>query len=343
MFSYIARRLLLLPLVLFGLSILLFGLMQLLSPYQRLTAYVRDPVKLKAGDPEALIEKYGLNDPLYRQYLRWLENIFHGNLGYSRTVSMPVGEAIARFFPATLELLVYSIIPVIFGAIWLGTHAAVHHNRLLDHVIRFAAVTGWSLPTFVAGLFVLMIFYGLANWLPPGRISTTYMSMIASGQIKIYTGLYTIDAILNLNGGFLLDALRHLAGPILTISIVAWALILRITRSSMLETLRQDFVMTARAKGLPEARVIKKHARRNALIPVATSSGLLIAGMLGGNVVVETVFDYKGLGWLAATAAHQLDFSTVIAIALFYSVLLVGINLMVDLVYVLLDPRIRLQ
>ena len=256
---------------------------------------------------------------------------------------MPVGEAIMRFFPATLELLLFSVGPVILGAIWLGTYAAVYHNRWVDHIIRFAAVTGWSLPTFVAGLFVLMVFYGIVNWLPPGRISTAYMSLISSGQIKIYTGLYTVDAILNLDLGFLLDAIRHLLGPILTISIVAWALILRITRSSMLETLRQDFVMTARAKGLPEGKVIKKHARRNALIPVSTSSGLLVAGMLGGNVVVETVFDYKGLGWLAATAAHQLDFSTVIAIALFYSVLLVGINLLVDLVYVFLDPRIRLR
>lgn len=343
MLSYITRRLLLLPLVFLGLSILLFGMMQLLSPYQRLTAYVSDPVKLKAGDPEALIRKYGLADPLYLQYFRWINNIFHGNLGYSRTVSMPVGKAILRFFPATLELLLYSVIPVIFGAIWLGTYAATHHNRFVDHVIRFAAVTGWSLPTFVAGLFVLMVFYGIVNWFPPGRISTGFMSMISSGQIRTYTGLYTIDAILNLNPGFLLDSLKHLAGPILTISVVAWALILRITRSSMLETLRQDFVMTARAKGLAEKKVVKKHARRNALIPVATSSGLLIAGMLGGNVVVETVFDYKGLGWLAATAAQQLDFSTVIAIALFYSMLLVVVNLLVDLLYVLIDPRIRLR
>ena len=159
MINYIGRRLLILPLVLFGVTLLIFGMIQLLSPYQRLSAYVADPTKLMYGDPDELVEMYGLNDPLYKQYARWLNNLFHGDLGWSQSASMPVTQAILRYLPATFELVLFSIIPVILGGIWLGTISAVRHNRLTDHLLRVTAVVGWSLPTFVAGLFLLMIFY----------------------------------------------------------------------------------------------------------------------------------------------------------------------------------------
>jgi len=341
MISYIVRRILFLPVVLFGLSLMIFGMMQLLSPYQRLNAFVSDLTKLKAGDPQALVEEYGLNDPFYMQYVQWMNNVFHGNLGYSSVSSLPVAVAIARYFPATLELVLYATLPVILVGVWLGSLAATQHNRPLDHLIRLIAIVGWSLPTFVAGLLVLMVFYGVLGWFPPGRIGTQATGTIA--ELKRCTGLYTVDALLNGDFKLFLDALRHLVAPVFTLSFVSWALILRITRSSMLETLRQDYITTARAKGLPERTVMRKHARRNALIPVITTGGLMMAGMIGGDVVVETVFDYKGIGWWAAEAARQFDFPAIIGFALFNATILVMINLVVDLLYALVDPRIRLQ
>jgi len=341
MTNYILRRLLFLPIVMLGLSLLIFCMMQLLSPYQRLTAFVSDPTKLRSGDTEALIEKYGLDDPVYQQYARWIRNVFRGNLGYSTTVSLPVSEAIAKYFPATLELVLFAAIPVVFGGIWMGSLSATYHNRLFDHSARVVAIVGWSLPTFVAGLLALMVFYGLLNWFPPGRIGTWAIPIV--NEMHRFTGLNTIDALLNGQFRVFLDALRHLVAPVATISFVSWALILRITRSSMLETLRQDYITTARSKGLQERVVIRKHARRNALIPVVTTSGLMMAGMVGGVVVVESVFGYKGIGWWATEAARQFDFPAIIGFALFNATMLVFINLVVDILYAVIDPRIRLQ
>ncbi len=341
MISYIARRILLLPIVLLGLSLLIFLMMQFLTPTQRLTAFVSDPTKLRGESREALIEMYGLNDPILVQYSHWLNNIVHGNLGFSSTVSLPVTEAIALYFPATLELVLYSVIPVILGGIGLGALAARRHNRLTDHVVRILAITGWSLPTFVAGLLALAIFYGVLDWFPPGRVSVWALPIIH--EMKQFTGLYTLDAILNGEFRVLLDAIRHLIAPVTTVSFVSWALILRITRSSMLETLRQDYITTARSKGLTERIVVRRHALRNALIPVITASGLLMASMIGGEVVVETVFNYKGLGWWATEAARQFDFPAIIGFALFNATMLVTVNLLVDIFYVVVDPRIRLS
>jgi len=341
MINYIARRILLLPIVLLGLSLLIFLMMQFLTPTQRLMAFVSDPTKLRGESREALIEMYGLNDPLLVQYSRWLNNIVHGNLGFSSTVSLPVTEAIALYFPATLELVLYSVIPVILGGIWLGALAARRHNRATDHVVRVMAITGWSLPTFVAGLLALAIFYGLLDWFPPGRVSVWALPIIH--EMKQFTGIYTIDTILNGEFGVLLDVIRHLIAPVATVSFVSWALILRITRSSMLETLRQDYITTARSKGLTERVVVRRHALRNALIPVITASGLLMASMIGGEVVVETVFNYKGIGWWATEAARQFDFPAIIGFALFNAMMLVTVNLLVDILYVVVDPRIRLS
>jgi peptide/nickel transport system permease protein len=341
MTTYILRRLLFLPVVMLGLSLLIFTMMQFLSPTQRLTAFVSDPTKLRSGDTETLIEIYGLDDPVHVQYARWISHLLRGDLGYSTTVSLPVSSAIARYFPATLELVLFSAIPVIFGGIWMGTLSATRHNRLLDHGIRVVAIVGWSLPTFVAGLLALMVFYGLLNWFPPGRTGTWAVPIIH--EMSRYTGLYTIDALLNGQLGVFLDAVRHLVAPVATISFVSWALILRITRSSMLETLRQDYITTARSKGLRERKVVRKHARRNALIPVVTTSGLLMASMVGGVVVVESVFGYKGIGWWATEAARQFDFPAIIGFALFNATMLVLINLVVDILYAVIDPRIRLQ
>lgn len=339
--AYIVRRLLMLIPVLFGVSLLVFGILQLFSPIERASLYVTNPKQF--AELPAIIEKYGLNDPIWVQYGNWMGQVFQGNLGWSKVVSKPVGEAILDFLPATLELAIFATPLIIIGGIFLGTKAAANKDRLVDHATRLGAIIGWSLPTFVLGLVLLMVFYGFfSGFLPPERLSTSVSILVHSDEFVRYTGVNTIDALLNGNLRVLGDALRHLVLPVVTLTVVSLAFVMRLMRSSMLEALGKGYILTARAKGLDEKTVVNKHARRNALIPVLTVSGYVFAGMVNGVVITETIFSYKGLGWWAAKAAVNLDIPSVLAFALFNGVLFVLTNLVVDLLYTRIDPRVRL-
>ena len=345
MLSYIIRRLLILPLILFGVTFLIFALFSLLSPMERLATYINNPSVLK--NPQAaqrLIEKYHLDDPFPSGYIYWVQSLMRLDFGWSPTANQPVWEAIKQRFPATMELVFYSIIPVILVGIWLGVISSVHHNDLLDQAIRVTAIIGWSLPTFIFGLLVLFIFYGILGWLPPGRLSTWAQYIVYTGDsFKHYTHFITIDALLNGRLDIFWDAIKHLIGPIITLSYISWAYLLRITRSSMLDTLRKDYIRTARAKGVEEKKVIHQHAQKNALIPVVTVAGMMIIQMLGGVVITETVFTYPGLGYWAASSAQQLDYGSVIGFALLFAFMMVVGNLVVDISYALIDPRVKLE
>ena len=341
MTAYVARRVLLLPLVAFGVTLLIFALLQFLSPAERAALFVTDPRQLQHID--AIIRKYGLDQPIYVQYWTWVKQLARGDLGWSQVARMRTIQAIGAFFPATLELTIYMFVPIILIGIWLGTTAAVNKDRFVDHFSRFFAISLRGLPSFVWGLIVLMVFYGKFNWFPPGRLSLEAGLFVRSGEFKVYTHLMTVDALLNGQFWIFLDALRHMAGPILTLVLVEMALLVRITRSSMLEVLRQDYVRTARAKGLDEPVVIGKHARRNALIPVITLSSLLFVGLLGGVVLAETIFNFPGIGKWGATAAVQLDIPGVAGFGMFVAFLTVLGNLAADILYAAVDPRIRLQ
>ncbi|NOZ28046.1 MAG: ABC transporter permease [Chloroflexi bacterium] len=354
MTKYVIRRLLMVPVILMGVTMLIFGVLQFLSPAERSALYVRDIPKNERA-LEGIIRRYGLDKPIYVQYWRWLVGqrdpvtgeivggILRGDLGYSRTSSQPVADLIKHRFPATLELALWSIIPIIGGGVWLGVIAAVNHNKWIDQVARVFSIVGYSFPTFVFGLLVLMIFYAHLQWFPPGRISDWANQVINSPEFKNYTQLITIDALLNLRFDVFLDAMRHLLLPVITLAYLSWALLLRVTRSSMLESLRQDYITTARSKGLREREVIRRHALPNALIPVATIGGLTVVGLLNGVVITETVFNYPGIGSAAARAALQLDVVTILAFTLFNGFILVLANLVVDILYAYIDPRVRLE
>jgi peptide/nickel transport system permease protein len=339
--SYIVRRLLLLIPVLFGVTLFIFGITMLFSPVQRAMLYVRDAKQLT--DLPAIIELYGLDRPFVVQYGTWVAQVFSGNLGWSKIVSMPVWDAIWHYLPATLELAIFATPLIILTGIFLGSTAAAHKDRPLDHGTRVAAILGWSLPTFWLGLILIMIFYGyFRGFLPPGRLSIQMDIVVDSVKFTRYTHINTIDAILNLNGPVLLDALRHLVLPVITLSVTNVAFIMRLMRSSMLESLGKGYILTARAKGLAERVVVNKHARRNALIPVITVSGYVFAGLANGVVITETIFNYKGIGWWAWQSAVNLDISSVLGFALFNSFLFVLVNLVVDILYTRVDPRVRL-
>ena len=354
MFNYIMRRLLMIPLLLFGVTVLIFLMLQFLGPTQRSALYVRD-IPRNERVLQGVIRKYGLDKPFYVQYWRWLVGItdektgkheggiLFGQFGYSRTASEPVVDIIERRFPATLELALWSVLPVILGGVILGVIAAVNHNKFIDQVARVFSILGWSFPTFVFGLLMLMIFYAELKWFPPGRISNWADAVVRSPQFHNYTTMITFDALLNGRLDIFWDAFKHLILPITTLSYLNWALLLRVTRSSMLEVLRQDYITTARAKGLSERRVIFRHALPNALMPVVTIGGMMVVGLLNGVVITETVFNYPGMGKAAADAALNLDVVTVLGLTLFSGALLIFANLVVDIMYAYIDPRVRLE
>lgn len=354
MATYIIRRLLLVPVLLFGVTVLIFGMLQFLDPSERAALYIRDiPRNVNALD--GVIKRYGLDKPIYEQYYRWLVGhvdpnsgerrggILFGNFGYSRTMGQPVAEVMRNRFPNTIDLALWAVAPVILVGIWLGVLAAVHQNGLIDQLGRVFSIVGASFPTFVFGLLVLMIFYANLEWFPPGRLSDKFAVVLRTGEFRSYTSLLTLDSLLNGRFDIFLDALRHMFLPILTLSYLSWATFLRVTRSSMLETLRQDYVTTARAKGLRESDVINKHAKPNAMIPVITLAGFSVVGLLGGVVITETVFNYPGIGSAAAGAAAQLDVVTVLGFALLTGLVLILANLVVDVLYAFIDPRVRLS
>ncbi|HKJ39677.1 MAG TPA: ABC transporter permease [Anaerolineales bacterium] len=354
MTTYIIRRLMLVPLLLFGVSLLIFGMLQFLGPDERASLYVRDDFKSE-NQLNAVIKKYCLDCPIYKQYANWMVGtidsvsgereggILYGNFGWSKTSSQPVSELIKNRFPNTVDLALWSIGPIILIGIWLGVQAAVHHNGIIDQAARIFSIVGTSFPTFVFGLLVLMIFYANLQWFPPGRLDDAYNQVVRSDAFHSYTSLLTFDALLNGRFDIFLDALRHMFLPILTLSYLSWATILRVTRGSMLETLRQEYVTTARAKGLTERDVINKHARPNAMLPVVTLAGFTVVGLMGGVIITETVFNYPGIGAAAAAASVQLDVITVLGFAMFNGLILIVANLVVDVLYGFVDPRVRLQ
>ncbi len=354
MAAYIIRRLLILPVILIGVTILIFGMLQVLGPVERSALYVRDIPK-NEHQVDAIITRYGLDKPFYVQYWNWLVGtidgatgervggVLRGDLGYSRTGREPVIDVLLRRFPATLELAAWAMVPVIGFGIWIGAKAALNHNKPFDQVARVLAILGWSFPTFVFALLLLLVFYAKLDWFQPGQLSTQFSQEVLQPGFNQYTHMMTIDSLLNLRFDIFLDSLRHLIMPVTTLMVIEVALLLKITRSSMLEEMRQDYVTTARAKGLPEKMVVNRHIRRNALIPVITVAGLTLAGLMGGVVITETVFNYPGIGSWAAAAAVSLDVLSMLGYALFTAVLLVIANLIVDVMYAVLDPRVRLS
>ncbi|HEY5595869.1 MAG TPA: ABC transporter permease [Candidatus Bipolaricaulota bacterium] len=353
MLAYIARRLMFVPVILFGVTILLFVMLNLLDPYKRLSLYVKDPSQLRGGKEQLdrLIDKYGLNDPMLTQYARWVTKLVQGDFGWSETAKTTVLEGFRGRFAATAELALFAFIPLVMLGIWMGVLAAVHHNRPLDQITRVFTTVGYSLPTFVLGLALLLVFYGLISkylpplfegWFSPGRLSAWAQQLINTPAFHRYTGMITVDALLNWQWRLFWDALGHLILPTVTLSYGSWAALQRVMRSSMLETLRQDYVTTARAKGLTESVVNKKHARRNALIPIATYTGFTVVALLSGVVITETIYNYPGLGSWLVQASLTLDVPAVLGLLTFVTVLYMVVNLIVDLLYVVIDPRVRL-
>lgn len=343
--DFVVRRILLMIPTLIGVTILIFAVTQLFTPEQRATLYVTNEKQM--NNIPLLIQQYHLNESIFVQYSNYMQQLLQGNLGFSQTSRAPVLQTILRKIPATFEVVMMSIPIIIFLGIYLGVVSAVHRDKPIDHITRTGAIIGWSLPSFWLGIILIAVFFSGLGWFLPERASSWAQNYIdLSHNWTAYTGLYTVDGLLNGKPDITLDVLRHMVMPTIVLVTIQIALIIRVMRSSMLEALGKGYITAAKAKGLTNTEVINKHARRNALIPTMTVAGLLTAGMLTGVVITETVFNIEGLGRWAVRAAGGggivPDIPAVLGFALLSGIIYVVSNLIVDILYAVVDPRIRL-
>ncbi|GHF39588.1 ABC transporter permease [Deinococcus metalli] len=338
MLNFIVRRLIQIPVVMLVLSLLIVGLTQLLSPEQRAAPYIRN--EQQAAHVQEIIKARGLDQPFAVQYGRWFTSTIHGDLGFSKASGKDVVATIQERLPATIELTLLTTIPILLFAVWLGTLAALHKDKLIDQIVRVFTTIGFSLPTFVLGILMLAVFYAYLGWLP-GAGQLSVLNQFAVGDLHRYTGMLTVDAALNGRWDIAWDVLQHMILPALTLIIVLSPQMVRVMRNSMLETLTSDFVRTARAKGLAPRIVNNKHARRNALLPMVTLGGFLIIGLLGGSLITETIFAYPGVGQWVVQAASQIDLAAVLGFALLTALIVVVLQTLVDILYGVIDPRVR--
>ncbi len=336
MARYIARRLLNLIPVLLGITLLVFVFLHLIPG---------DPAVVMAGEratPDqvaALREQLGLNKPLPLQYLVFLGNLLRFNFGTSIITGVPIAEEIRIRWPATFELSVAAMLVAVILGIPAGVLAAVRKNSAVDNLTMSGSLLGVSLPVYWLGLLLVYLFAVNLHWLPPsGRLSID-----AGFNFKPITGFYVLDALLQGNFRVLKDVLAHLVLPALTLGTIPLAILARITRSAMLEVLSQDYIRTARAKGLLERWVIFKHALKNALLPVVTIIGLQFGTLLGGAILTETIFSWPGIGSWIYEGILSRDYPVVQGGVVFVAIAFVLINLLVDLSYAFLDPRIQYQ
>ena len=342
--SYVLRRLAFLGLVLLGVSMVIFFIVRGMPGVDPLAAYITPGLPISQDALQLLRKELHLDEPLPIQYLYYVTNLLRGDWGYSRTAAQPVLEALLGRLPATLELAVCAVVLSTGLGVPAGVLAALKKDRAPDVTLRVLSLTGISFPVFWIGIILQLVFFyylaalGLPSLPSRGRVDE---QIALQHQLGAVTGLYLIDGLLRGNFPFLISAVRHLVLPSFTLSLISLAAIVRIMRASMLEVLRQDYILLARSKGVPSRLIIVRHALRNAITPVLTTAGTTLGFLLGGAVVVETVFSWPGIGRLAAQGILNNDSLLVVGFTLFVATMMVLVNLAVDVLYAVVDPRVR--
>jgi dipeptide transport system permease protein len=335
MLSFILRRLAVVIPTFIGITIVAFAFVRVLPG---------DPVLLLAGERgvsaeryELLLAQFGFDRPIWEQYWDYLVAIFQGDFGTSISTKRPVIRDFFTLFPATLELSFFAALFAVLLGVPAGILAAVRRGSLFDHLTMGSALVGYSMPIFWLGLLLIILFSGVLGWTPvSGRISLMYF-------FPTVTGFMTIDALLSGQEGALASALHHLVLPTVTLGTIPLAVIARQTRSAMLEVLGDDYVRTAWSKGLSARRVIGLHALRNALIPVVTTIGLQVGVMMAGAILTETIYSWPGIGKWMIDAISRRDYPVVQAGLLLIALIIMSVNLIIDVLYGLINPRIRHQ
>lgn len=331
MWRYAVRRSLTVIPVLLGVSVLVFSFIHLIPG---------DPAVTMLGEratPEKVAEvrqRLGLDRPIHEQYLVYLGKLLRGDLGVSIVRGDPVLADLLRRFPATVELATGAILLALLLGIPVGVASAVWRHSLVDSASRVWALTGVSMPIFWLGLMLAWVFGVQLRWLPTGfRLGT-------GTAFEPWTNFVLLDAALQGNWAVVREALRHLILPSLTLATIPLAVIARMTRASLLEVLSQEYIRTAHAKGLPQAVVVLRHALRNALLPVLTVVGLQVGHLLAGAILTETIFSWPGIGLWVYESIEARDYAIVQGASLFIAAIFVAVNLLTDLLYAAVDPRI---
>ena len=319
--------------MLFGVSLVVFFMVR---------AIPGDPAQILLGQtatPEAVREirtRLGLDQHPVVQYLLFLRDAATGDLGNSIVTGQPVTTTLLERFPATLELALAALLFAVAVGVPIGVIAAVRQYSLLDRVTSVVALTGVSMPIFWLAMILVVIFTVNLEWLPfPGRVGNEV-------SFTSYTGIYTLDTLITFNLPAFWDVLKHLILPAIALGTIPMAVVTRMTRSSMLEVMNEDYVRTARAKGVVPWRVVFRHALRNAMLPTVTVIGLQFGLLMGGAILTETIFTWNGIGQFAIQSINGRDYAGIQGVVLYGAVFFVLINLLVDILYAVLDPRVRL-
>jgi len=332
-FAFIFRRVALIVPTFLGVTLLAFALIRLIPG---------DPVENLSGergmDPERrlrLLHQFGLDQPLHTQYFDYIGNVLRGDLGTSLTTHEPVLTEFLTLFPATFELAFFALIFAVCIGLPAGILAAIKRNTVADYAVMGVSLTGYSMPIFWWALLLILLFSVQLGWTPvSGRIAVQF-------DVPATTGFMLIDTLRSGDPGAFRSALSHLILPTIALGTIPLAVIARMTRSSMLEVLREDYVRTARAKGLPQLQVVLIHALRNALIPVITVIGLQVGLLLSGAILTESIFSWPGIGnWLIHGVLSR-DYPVVQGGILLIAAIVISVNLIVDLLYGVINPRIR--
>ena len=356
LWQYVLRRIILLVPVLIGISLLTFGLAWFATNGHLENQYLTQSDRLSEARIQRIRELHGYDQPAYMQYFTYVKNFMTGDMGVSTSFqNMQVSDVVKTLFPASLELGAVAILIAVLVGIPLGILSATKRDTPIDHVTRFIALSGVSVPVFWLAL-ILQLYLGYHLDLFPlnGRFDPNLVTcehpvfvpeadLVCGAPDRTKTGFLLVDTLVWGDWTAFVDVVRHMVLPALTLSFVSLAIISRMMRASMLEVLGLDYVRTARAKGLEERVVVNRHARRNALIPTTTVIGLSVGGLMGGAVLTETIFSWPGLGRWSARAILSVDVAAIMGFVVLTALIFVLANLVVDLIYAFLDPRVRLE
>jgi len=336
MIKYVAQRLALMIVILAGVMVVTFALSRVLpgSPIEMMLGHrpTQEQIDLARA-------KLHVDEPIYTQFSYYVADMVRGDFGESLRTGRPVLEDVLESMTATFEVTTLAVILVVLVGVPLGVLSAVKQNHLVDHGARSFSIAGMALPVFLIGMMLQMLFYGELSWLPlQGRMNS---EILLDYEFPRVTGLYLIDTLLAGQWLAFKSAAAHLVLPVLTLSIASLAVVTRITRNTMVEVLAQDYILTLKAYGMRKRRIYFLYALKATLIPMLTVIGLTYGFMLGGSVVVEYVFDWPGLGGYVVGAITKNDFPAVMGVTLFLSTIYLSVNLVIDLLYYLVDPRLR--
>jgi peptide/nickel transport system permease protein len=345
--QFLMKRLLAILATLLVITLLLYGFVMLYSPEERAMLYVNKVRETEQGiNPNiitGIINRKGFNDPFPVQYGRWLLNLIRGDWGWSPSARGLVLPVLISQSQATLELTLFSLLTFIPLGLLLGAAAGWWQNRRFDHIFRSLSFVATAVPPFILALILLDVFYVGLNWFAPERLGTTLSLFIHSPDYTVYTGLLTVDGLLNQRPDISLEALRHLVMPVFTLGLYHWATLGRITRVGMIEELQKDYIVTARAKGVRQVGIFRKHAFTNALVPALSSSALSASSLVTGVFVIEAIYNIHGISFLIRNALGQgiMDLPAVLGFIIYSVIMVLVIMFVMEVFLAIVDPRYR--